>query len=42
MNENDLEREAARSAIWQLSRRAPTWLLILIVIVAAVLAARGH
>jgi hypothetical protein len=42
MNENDLEREAARSAIWQLSRRAPTWLLIVIVIAAAVLAARGR
>jgi hypothetical protein len=29
--ERDIGRVAVRAAIWQLARRAPTWVLILIV-----------
>jgi hypothetical protein len=32
MNPNELIRWAARSAVWQLARRSPTWLLIVIVL----------
>ena len=42
MNENEIERDVVRSAIWQLTRRAPTWLLIAILIGAVWLAAKGH
>lgn len=40
MNPNELIRWAARAAIWQLARRSPTWLLILVV--AAALLLGGH
>jgi len=42
MNENEIERDVVRSATWQLMRRAPTWLLIAILLGAVLLAARGH
>jgi hypothetical protein len=42
MNEDEIERDVVRSATWQLMRRAPTWLLIAVLVGAAVLAARGH
>jgi hypothetical protein len=42
MNEDEIERDVVRSATWQLMRRAPTWLLIAVLLGAAVLAARGH
>jgi hypothetical protein len=40
--EKEIERDVVRSATWQLMRRAPTWLLVAIVLCAAMLAARGH
>jgi hypothetical protein len=40
MNPNELLRWAARSAVWQLARRSPTW--VLIVIVLAALLYGGH
>jgi hypothetical protein len=42
VNEDEIERDVVRSATWQLMRRAPTWLLIAVLLGAAVLAARGH
>ena len=42
MNEDEIERDVVRSATWQLMRRAPTWLLIAVLLGAVVLAARGH
>ena len=42
MNENEIERDVVRSATWQLMRRAPTRLLIAILLGAVLLAARGH
>jgi hypothetical protein len=31
MNEDQIANRAVSAAIWQLARRAPTWLLIIIV-----------
>ena len=42
MNENEIERDVVRSATWQLMRRAPTWLLVAVLLAAAVLAVRGR
>jgi hypothetical protein len=42
VNEEEIERDVVRSATWQLMRRAPTWLLIAVLLGAVVLAARGH
>jgi hypothetical protein len=42
VNEDEIERDVVRSATWQLMRRAPTWLLIVVLLGAVVLAARGH
>jgi hypothetical protein len=42
VNEDEIERDVVHSATWQLMRRAPTWLLIAVLLGAAVLAARGH
>jgi hypothetical protein len=40
--EKEIERDLVRAASWQLMRRAPTWLLIAIVLCAALLAATVH
>ena len=40
--EKEIERDLVRGATWQLMRRAPTWLLIAILLGAVLFAARGH
>jgi hypothetical protein len=42
MDEDEIERDVVRGATWQLMRRAPTWLLVAVLIGAALLAAKGH
>ena len=37
MDENEIERDVVRSATWQLMRRAPTWLLVAIVVGAVLI-----
>ena len=40
--EKEIERDVVRAASWQLTRRAPTWLLVAILLGAIWLAAKGH
>jgi hypothetical protein len=42
LDQDEIERYVVRGATWQLMRRAPTWLLVAVLIGAALLAARGH
>jgi hypothetical protein len=41
-DEKEIERDVVRAASWQLMRRAPTWLLVAILLGAIWLAAKGH